>query len=311
MRMILKLCYCICIMLTLPVLTYAKEWRGIIPMRSTRADVEMLLGEPPAPPKDGSRQYTWNKGRSIYFLDEGEVYIIYAEAEIPAAVDCLARIPAGTVLMIQITPKNNLALIDVPIDETKFRKFDPSTPPNIGYAAYINEQEGLIIRTFESRVEQIIYIASAPDKGLCPTYHQNSESLVHVFVCGLAFLNKFDEYGALPWTSEVARLDNFAIPLKSQSGAVGYIIVYASRRARAGEAHARANRAREYLERYRNVDVGRVAAIDGGYREDLSVELFVGTADGGPPAPTPTVQESEVQIVNDHERPHVRRHVKP
>jgi hypothetical protein len=198
-------------MLALPVLSYAKEWRGIIPMRSTRADVEVLLGEPPAPPKDGSRLYTLNKVRSIYFLDEGEVDIVFAEAEIPAAVDCLARIPAGTVLMIQITPKNNLALIDVPIDETKFRKFDPSDLPNMGYAAYMNEQEGLIIRTFKSRVEQIVYIASAPDKGLCPTYYENSESFVKLFLCGLAVPNKFDEYGALPWTSEEARLDNFAI----------------------------------------------------------------------------------------------------
>jgi len=30
------------------------------------------------PPKDGTGFYTLNKGRSIYFLDEGEIYIVYA-----------------------------------------------------------------------------------------------------------------------------------------------------------------------------------------------------------------------------------------
>lgn len=310
--MIINLCYCLCITLGLPALAYAKDWRGIIPMRSTRADVEVLLGEPPAPPKDGSRSYTLNKGRSIYFLDEGEVYIVFAEAEIPAAVDCLARIPAGTVLMIQVTPKKELSLSDLPIDESKFRKFDPSQPPNIGYAAYVNEQEGLIIRTLKSRVEQIVYIASAPDKGLCPSYYGNSESIVSVMICGLGLgQQKFDEYGALSFEDEKARLDNFAIQIQNQSGTVGFIIAYAGRRARVGEAHARANRAKEYLERRRNIDVGRVVAIDGGYREDSSVELFVGPTEAAKPDPTPTIQLSEVQIIYDNEKPRKRRNVKP
>ena len=286
--MILKLSCCLCIMLSLPVVSFAKDWRGIIPMHSTRADVESLLGEPPAPPKDGSRSYTLNKSRSIYFLDEGEVYIVFAEARIRAAVDCLGKIPEGSVLMIQVTPKKELSLSDFPIDVTKFRKFDPSKPPDIGYAAYINEQEGLVVRTFKSRVDEIVYIASSADKAHCPSYYEDSESFVSVMVCGLSFGQvKFDEYGDLSWRDEKARLDNFAIQIMNQGGNVGYIIVYAGHRAGRGEALARANRAKDYLEWHRNIDLGRVVAIDGGHREDFSVELFIGPSDADPPVPTP------------------------
>ena len=309
-KMVLKLCYGFCIVLSVPLLSYAKDWRGIVPMRSTRADVERLLGEPTAPPKDGSRVYILNKFRSIYFGDEGEVYIDFAEAEIPAAVDCLTRIPAGTVLMIQVTPNKELSLRDLPIDENRFRKFDPSDPPEIGYAAYIDEQEGLIIRTFRSRVEEIVYIASAAAKAFCPSYYENPETFVRLFVCG-SYSMKFDEFGDLSAKEERARLDNYAIQLENQTGSLGYIIAYAGSRTRAAEALTRAKRAKDYLERERNIDVGRVFAIDGGYREDFTIELFIGDVSAEPPKPTPTVPLSEVRIISDREKPRKRRRAQP
>jgi hypothetical protein len=55
----------------------AKDWRGLNPFHSTRADVEKLLGLPPPPLSNGSRAYTLGQNRSIYFVDEGEVYIVY------------------------------------------------------------------------------------------------------------------------------------------------------------------------------------------------------------------------------------------
>lgn len=312
MQLILKLCLGFCITFSVPVFACAKDWRGIIPLRSTRADVEVLLGKPPALLKEASRSSTLNKSRSLYFLDEGEVSFVFAEPEITSAVECLARIPAGTVLMIQVTPKKELSLGDFPIDGSTFRKVDPSQPPDVGLAVYINEQEGLIIRAFNRRVEQIVYIASAPYKGLCPSFYEHNETIMGVMVCGLGLAQqKFDEYGVLRWEDEKARLDNFAIQIKNQSGTVGYIIVYAGRRARAGEAHAHANRAKEYLEGHRKMAVGQVIAVDGGHREDFTIELFVGPADAAPPERTPTVQTREVQLIYDQEKPSKRPSLKP
>jgi hypothetical protein len=179
---IFKALGCLCLILFMSAASYAKGWRGIIPFHSTRADVEKLLGEPPPPPKDGTRFYTLNKGRSIYFTDEGEIYIVYANDKIPAAIDCLGKIPIDTVLIIEITPKKEMRLSDLGIDEKRFRRFDPSEPANIGFTGYIDEEEGLAIRTREGKVEQINYVAAKKDRHLCPSYYPNPEDSIRILV---------------------------------------------------------------------------------------------------------------------------------
>jgi len=83
---------------------------------------------------------------------------------------------------------------------------------------------------------------------------------------------KFDEYGNIKFNDEKARLDNYAIQLQNQPGAQGYIIAYGTC---AGEAQARADRAKDYLVNTRGIDAGRIVTIDGGCRSDLSVELWI------------------------------------
>jgi len=92
---------------------------------------------------------------------------------------------------------------------------------------------------------------------------------------------KFDEYGNIRFNDEKARLDNYAIQLQNQPGAQGYIIVYGSC---AGEAQARADRAKNYLVNTRGIDAGRIVTIDGGCRSDLTVELWVVPTGATPPA---------------------------
>jgi hypothetical protein len=83
---------------------------------------------------------------------------------------------------------------------------------------------------------------------------------------------KFDEYGNIRFNDEKARLDNYAIQLQNQPGAQGYIIAFGSC---AGEAQARADRAKDYLVNTRGIDAGRIVTMDGGCRSDLSVELWI------------------------------------
>jgi len=83
---------------------------------------------------------------------------------------------------------------------------------------------------------------------------------------------KFDEYGNIKFNDEKARLDNYAIQLQNQPGSQGYILAYGSC---AGEAQARADRAKDYLVNTRGIDAGRLVTIDGGCRSDLAVELWV------------------------------------
>ena len=92
---------------------------------------------------------------------------------------------------------------------------------------------------------------------------------------------KFDEYGNIKFNDEKARLDNYAIQLQNQPGAQGYIIAYGSC---AGEAQARADRAKDYLVNTRGIDAGRIVTMDGGCRSDLSVELWIVPSGATPPA---------------------------
>jgi hypothetical protein len=108
---------------------------------------------------------------------------------------------------------------------------------------------------------------------------------------------KFDEYGNIAFNDEKARLDNFAIELQNNPGAQGYIIAYGGRKARANEAQARADRAKDYLVNTRQIDSGRIVTVDGGYREDLTVELWIVPTGATPPTASPTVDASEVTII--------------
>jgi hypothetical protein len=112
-----------------------------------------------------------------------------------------------------------------------------------------------------------------------------------------AVARKFDEYGNIAFNDEKARLDNFAVQLQQEPGAQGYIIAYGGRRARTGEAQARADRAKDYLVNNRQIDAGRIVTVDGGHKEDLTVELWIVPTGATPPTASPTVDASEVQII--------------
>ncbi|HST51145.1 MAG TPA: hypothetical protein VLJ61_10860, partial [Pyrinomonadaceae bacterium] len=60
-------------------------------------------------------------------------------------------------------------------------------------------------------------------------------------------------------------------------------------------AQRRCDRAKDYLVTTRGIDASRVVTVDGGYKEDLTVELWVVPSGAAPPTASPTVQPSEVQ----------------
>ncbi len=92
---------------------------------------------------------------------------------------------------------------------------------------------------------------------------------------------RFDEYGNIRFNDEKARLDNYAIQLQNQPGSQGTIIAYGSC---AGEAQARADRAKDYLVNTRGIEAGRITTVDGGCRSDLTVQLWI--VPSGANAPT-------------------------
>jgi hypothetical protein len=145
----------------------AKEWRGLTPLHSTRKDVEKLLGPPPPPPNDGTMIYTLGDARSVYFTDEDRVFISYATDEFLERVRCLGLVPTHAVAFIQVTYKVKPSLTELHIDETRFITFDPSEPPNIGFKAYVDDDDGIAICTQDGKVNDITYYATAKDRQVC------------------------------------------------------------------------------------------------------------------------------------------------
>ena len=106
---------------------------------------------------------------------------------------------------------------------------------------------------------------------------------------------RFDEFPSIAFDDDKARLDNLAIELQNNPGAIGYIIVYGGRNARIDSADKLGARAREYIVGTRGIDTSRVVVVNGGYRETNAFELWLVPQGATPPQPTPTVQPGDVR----------------
>jgi hypothetical protein len=105
------------------------------------------------------------------------------------------------------------------------------------------------------------------------------------------------EYGNIRFRDEKAMLDHWASQFRLAPDSVIYIFAYSGRRVCKSEAKARAIRAKNYLVKRHGVGADRVIWKDGGFRENLSVELWLRPRTDTPPAVTPTVNPAEVGFV--------------
>jgi hypothetical protein len=99
---------------------------------------------------------------------------------------------------------------------------------------------------------------------------------------------RFDEFPSVTHDDDKARLDNLAIELQNNPGATGYVIAYAGRNSRAGEADRMTKRAADYLTTNRGISRDRLVFVNGGRRESNSFELWIVPQGAEPPHPTPS-----------------------
>ena len=105
---------------------------------------------------------------------------------------------------------------------------------------------------------------------------------------------KLDEFGTMTWADRKSRLDNLAIGLQNDPTVKGYIISYAGRRSAKGAAAADLKRMETYLALTRGIDLARIVALDGGYREAPMTELWIVPQGSTPPKPSPTIDPSKI-----------------
>lgn len=113
----------------------------------------------------------------------------------------------------------------------------------------------------------------------------------------------FDQFPSVAFDDDKARFDNLAIALQNTPDAQAYIIIYAGRTSRVGQADALGRRTMDYLVNARGVDAGRITIINGGYREADFIEIWVCPPGAKAPTPTPTVQPGDAQPGRERTRP--------
>jgi hypothetical protein len=138
----------------LVVVVKAKEWRGIVPLHSSRADVERLLG--------GASE---KKQLTTYQTEQEAVSVLYASGP-PCDSDAGSqwKAPIDTVVSITVSPKNRVLLSELKTDLTTYVRLTGIHRPNI--VTYLNNQDGIRIETFQDEVMSITYFPSASDLNL-------------------------------------------------------------------------------------------------------------------------------------------------
>jgi hypothetical protein len=106
---------------------------------------------------------------------------------------------------------------------------------------------------------------------------------------------EFDICRNCSYDDQKARLDNLAVELQNDPSTTTYVIAYGGRASAVGQADRLLARARDYLVTQRGINASRIVIINGGFREEDNVELWLVPQGATPPQPTPTVQEGDVR----------------
>lgn len=106
---------------------------------------------------------------------------------------------------------------------------------------------------------------------------------------------RFDEWHDLVFKYEKARLDNISIVWREQSRNIIYLVIYAGKTACVGEAKARGIRAKNYLIK-RKVRAGNIVWIDGGWRDEVTTEVWIWPPEVGEPLTFPELESSDVKF---------------
>lgn len=120
-------------------------WRGITPLRSTRAHVEKLIGNPTKP------------ALSVYETKDALIHVVYSKNPCEDGIAGRWNIPPDTIISFEVNPKKDVYIEDLNIDESKFRVITSEHISSL--TSYVNDDLGI---TVKARYEKIITVHYAP-----------------------------------------------------------------------------------------------------------------------------------------------------
>jgi hypothetical protein len=137
----------------------------------------------------------------------------------------------------------------------------------------------------------------ADDGSSDPTCAQTAQavSVVKALEKRILVAQEFDECNNCTFDDQKARLDNLAVELQNEPSNRAYIIAYGGRTSPLNQVERLMTRARDYLVAQRGIDGSRLVVVNGGFREEDTVELWVVPSGAAPPRATPTVKAGDLK----------------
>ncbi len=142
-----RLICCVGVTLIFVGLSYGKDWHGIIPLRSTRADVERMLGPSPY------------GGGYAYETPDQRVFFTYSSGE--CRENETWNVPRETVVMIIAYPKTKPLLSDLGLDLKTYKRTRDCNP---GSFHYTDERDGISYAVDGEVVSEVIYYPNDEDQ---------------------------------------------------------------------------------------------------------------------------------------------------
>jgi len=112
-------------------LSTSRGWNGIVPLHSTRIEVERQLG----PPTTSCEQ------TCAYNMQNESVTIVYSTDPCRTGDNNRWRVPVGTVVTIIVYPSVHPKLKDLKLNQKQFTK--SKDPELAGYWTYTSDREGI------------------------------------------------------------------------------------------------------------------------------------------------------------------------
>jgi hypothetical protein len=132
-----------------------QNWRSIVPLKTTRAEVEAILGP-------GDDEYL-----AIYKLKEGNLSIQYSTGPCTADRKGGWDVPDGIVITVFFSPNEKPRLSDLKVDRRKLRKVVDRHV--IGIIYYVDDKHGITYSIEDGKVDYIEYGPTKKQRNLaCP-----------------------------------------------------------------------------------------------------------------------------------------------
>lgn len=158
----IRFIYLFTLLLLFAIIIHAEQYRGITPLKSTRADVERLFGKPSPDNKlDFYVTYKFeNESVSINYVTDYDINMCKGSGWM-----CHCGIPKDTVLEIDVSPKIKTKFSALKIEKSKLDKSVLPEDTNISY--YRDYEAGIAYWVMEKEdiVSSIRYLRSAKECG--------------------------------------------------------------------------------------------------------------------------------------------------